>query len=349
MKNITVISSACGAMFMPGFFKCLRENGERNIRIIGIDISDNPMLGGLIDEYYQVPAYTSNNYIDTIIEICIKEKVDIFFPHISMELPIVLSRIDIFKRNNIKVAITDNNTLLVANNKYKLYEFMKEKGFVIPKYYLIKSLNDYGDVLSKLGYPNKPVCIKVTESSGSRGIRIIKPKFSRADSFLYSKPSSIETSYDDMYSTLKEFTHFPEIFAMEYLPGCEYTVDLLADHGKTLYICGRRNLESSISIAMKTITEKKDEAYQLCQAIVYALKLDGNIGFDFMLDENDNPILTDLNPRITATIVLYLKAGINFPYLRIKQLLNEDLPKINEKYGVKLIRKYLEIFEGNDI
>ena len=39
MKDITVLSSACGAFFMPGFFKCLKENKERNITIIGADLS----------------------------------------------------------------------------------------------------------------------------------------------------------------------------------------------------------------------------------------------------------------------------------------------------------------------
>ena len=70
----------------------------------------------------------------------------------------------------------------------------------------------------------------------------------------------------------------------------------------------------------------------------------------FMLDENDTPWLTDLNPRVTATIILYAGAGMNFPYLRIKQLLGEELPKIELKYGTKLVRKYWDVlFDENGI
>lgn len=130
---------------------------------------------------------------------------------------------------------------------------------------------------------------------------------------------------------------------MEYLPGVEYTVDLLAEHGKTLYIAGRRNTTSSLSIAQTSVVEKKDSAYQLCEDIVRELELDGNIGFDFMLDENDMPWLTDLNPRVAATIILYAGAGLNLPYLRVKQLLGEVMPKVDIKYGTKLIRKYWDI------
>ena len=140
----------------------------------------------------------------------------------------------------------------------------------------------------------------------------------------------------------------PDLFAMEALPGCEYTVDLLADKGNVLCIAGRRNISSSMSIAQESIVEEKTDAFQLCKQIVKLLGLDGNIGFDFMLDANDNPVLTDLNPRITATIVLYAAAGINFPYLRVKQLLGEKIGPAHIKAGVSLIRKYDDLIIDSD-
>ena len=66
-----------------------------------------------------------------------------------------------------------------------------------------------------------------------------------------------------------------------------------------------------------------------------------------MLDENDKPVLTDLNPRVTATVVLFKFAGLNLPYLRVKQLLGEPLPEIDIKYGIKMKRRYLEMFCDN--
>ncbi len=52
----------------------------------------------------------------------------------------------------------------------------------------------------------------------------------------------------------------------------------------------------------------------------------------------------DINPRITATVSLFAAAGLNLPYLRIKQLLNETLPKCEVHYGTRLKRRYDEIF-----
>ena len=345
MKDLTILSTACGAMFMPGFFNCLKENGERNIKIIGVDMADNPFMDNLLDGYYQVPTYTDDNYVDILLDICKKERIDIFFPQISMELPIILKRINDFRRLGVKVAMSDGQTLNVANNKFKLYEHMKKHGLRTPEYYHINNVDELVEGAKKLGFPEMNVVVKVTESSGSRGVRIIKNNLCRVENFLYKKPSSFDISMEDMCKTIEECKELPDTIVMEYLPGCEYTVDLLADHGKTLYIAGRRNYESSMSIAMASLIEKKDNAYKLCEEIVSTLGLDGNIGFDFMLDENNNPVLTDLNPRITATIIIYKDGGLNLPYLRVKQLMGEKLPEISIKYGIRMKRRYWDVFE----
>ena len=348
MKDLVVLSSACGAFFMPGFFKCLKANGERNIKIIGCDISDDPAMNFLVDKYYKVPRYTDKEYVDSLLEICKKENVDIFFPQISMELPFILERKPHFEQIGVKVAISDKETLATANCKYQLYQFMREKGLETPEFFLVDSSRTLITRIGELGYPDRPVCIKMTENSGSRGVRIIRPNLSQSESFMHEKPSSINVSLEEMCEILDGCNPMPTIMAMEYFPGIEYTVDLLAEHGITLYIAGRRNTTSSMSIAQTSVVDKIESAYKLCKDIVRELKLDGNIGFDFMLDENGKPWLTDLNPRVTATIVIYAGAGLNLPYLRIKQLLGETLPDIDIKYGTKLMRKYWDILYNDN-
>ena len=344
LKDIKVLSTACGAFFMPGFFRCLKENHEREVTIVGTDLSsDTQQMSLLVDKYYQVPQYTDSNYVDVLLNICRAEQIDVFFPHISMELPFILERMEDFKQLGVKVAISDSNTLATANSKLRLYEFMKEKGLTTPRYFKIDTSDSLRKCIAELGYPQKPVVVKMTENSGSRGVRIVRANVDKAHLFMYDKPSSMNVTMDEMCAIIDECTPIPPMMAMEYLPGVEYTVDLLADHGKVLYIAGRRNTTSNMSIAQSSVVEKKDSAYKLCKDVVRELNLDGNIGFDFMLDDDDTPWLTDLNPRVTATIILYAGAGLNFPYLRVKQLLDEPLPQIDVKYGTKLVRKYQDI------
>lgn len=87
MKDITVLTTACAAMFMPGFFRCLKENGERRIKIIGVDMAADPMMGQLLDGYYQVGACTAPGYVEQLLDICRRERVEYFSPIFPQSCP----------------------------------------------------------------------------------------------------------------------------------------------------------------------------------------------------------------------------------------------------------------------
>jgi carbamoyl-phosphate synthase large subunit len=348
MKDLTVLSTACSSAFMPGFFRCLKSNKERNIRIIGVDMQYDPSIKLLVDTFYQVPAVTSDDYVDKIIDICRKEKVDVFFPQMSSELLIINENKSRFENIGVMVSLSTSDTLHIANNKLKLYKFMDDNNLPTPDYFHIKNISDLEKTCNVLGYPEKAVCLKLTESSGSRGVRIIDSSKSRYDIFVNDKPNSIYTTLKDMVEVLSEKNDLPEMIVMEYLPGIEYSVDLLAVNGRVQYIVGRKNNVSLMSIAQDSTLAEEPIAYKLCIDLVRLMNLDGNIGFDFLYDEDGIPILMDINPRITATISVSAAGGVNFPYLRIKQLLGEELPEVNINYGVRLKRKYSEVFTNKD-
>ena len=77
MKDITVLITAAGNVFMPGTTACFRNNGERNIRLIGADMNDDKTMLEMVDTYYPVPRGDDPKYVDIILDICKKEKVDI--------------------------------------------------------------------------------------------------------------------------------------------------------------------------------------------------------------------------------------------------------------------------------
>lgn len=199
-----------------------------------------------------------------------------------------------------------------------------------------------------MGYPDEAVCLKIVSGSGSRGVRIIDSNKSRYQIFAHEKPNSFFTSYEDMLSVMREVDVLDEMMLVEYMPGSEYTVDLLADNGEVLYQVGRENTVSLMSIAQESVLVPNKHAYEVTKSIVRLLKMDGNIGFDFMKNGEGLPVLMDINPRITATVSVIAAGGVNLPYLRIKQLLGEKLPELTVNYGVRLKRRYHEMFTDKD-
>lgn len=343
-KNLTVLLSACGAQFAPGLVKCLKDNGEREIRVIGIDMHYDPTLDGLYDGIYEVPAASDPKYIDVILDICKKENVDVVLPFMSAELIPFLDRKAEFDKQGIKVAVGDRKTIETTINKYNFYAFLKAQGLKVPKFHVIKKASELKGACEAVGYPEYPVCVKATELSGSRGIRMIDPSKSRFDILFGEKPNSFFTSFEDLQATLNERPEMPEMMAMEYLPGEEGSVDLIADHGKILYMCYRESNVNLASIPQAATLSYNKEAYEIAESVVKALGLDGSADLDFKYDRDGKPVLMEINPRIAATMQIFKEGGLNLPYLRIKQLLGEELPKIDIKYGVKMKRRYLEMF-----
>jgi len=84
----------------------------------------------------------------------------------------------------------------------------------------------------------------------------------------------------------------------------------------------------------KEATEIVTEANRL-------LRLNGNIGYDFKRDEDGELKLLEINPRISATVSLVVKAGLNIVEYGVFQGLGLPFPEdIVPLYGMRLQRVY---------
>ena len=343
MKDITVLITAAGNVFMPGTTACLRNNGERNIRLIGADMSDDPTMLNMVDAYYAVPRGDDPSYIDVLLDICRKEKVDVVLPIMSVELEKLSVSRDKFESIGTKISVSNIDGLRVANDKLKLLSYMRDREYPCAQFYSIKTLNELDEAVFKLGYPLKKVCVKATNASGSRGFRILNANTSMFDKFFNDKPSSSEMKLEEFRQILAEKNKFPELLVMEYLPGAEFTVDALADKGKVLECCCRKGLHMENSIMLDSQVVKRTDIEKLCSNIITDLNLDGNIGFDIKERANGIPIIMECNPRITAGVPVFYYAGVNLPYLCVKKILGEKLPKSKIQYGLTVKRRGQEM------
>ena len=342
-KDISVLITAAGNVFMPGTTSCIKNNGERTIRLVGADMSEDSTILQMCDAAYPVPRGTDPSYTDVLLNICREEKIDILLPIMSVELDALAVNKDKFAAIGTRVSVSDAEALSVANNKRKLLDFMKQNGLPCADYYTVHSIEEIKETAAKLGYPEKRICIKATDGSGSRGFRILDETFSRFDSFLHDKPSSGIIRMEELVSVLEEAEVVPEMIVMEYLPGPEYSVDLLADKGNSLITCCRKSLRMENSIMLEAEIVNNPAVTSLCEQTTRLLGLDGNIGFDIRERADGTPLIMECNPRITAGIPFFALAGVNLPYLCIKKLLGEELPHTEPVLGTIIKRRWLEM------
>src|SRR5258708_25712001 len=86
-KPTTIRVTAAGAPGAAALLRGLRENGEREVRLVGVDMSERAIGRHLTDAFHLVPAGADPGYADAVLEIAEREGVDVVLPQSSHDLP----------------------------------------------------------------------------------------------------------------------------------------------------------------------------------------------------------------------------------------------------------------------
>jgi len=238
LKSLTVLLTSSGNRFAPSYIDCLKNNYERRkVRVICTDVFNQPIIQHKADRFYLLPHGRSKKYVDKLIRLCKKEKVDVIIPCSGSETFTISKKINLFHDNGIFPTVSNYNSLKITKYKHKVYGKLKENNIPIPKYFLVKSKKEFKDAIRELGFPKKPICFKpsqYTSSGGGRGFRILRKNNSMGKIILEHKPNSSEIDLKTSLSIFESNTN-PQILVMEYVPDHFMgSVYVLANKGRTI-------------------------------------------------------------------------------------------------------------------
>ena len=241
--------------------------------------------------------------------------------------------------------VSDAPSLEIAINKSSLYEFLQWRAIDVPAFRIVATIEKFRQAVSELGYPEKKVCFKPSVSNGSRGFRIIRNDIDDLHLLFNEKPNSTYISFEEAARILLSGT-FPELLVTEYLPGEEYSVDCLVDHGRPVLIVPRlrKKMVNGISVEGEFIHEESIINY--CDKVLKALHLHGNIGLQVKKSSAGKFLILEINPRVQGTIVAAFGAGVNLPVLALKQELKLPVKpeELQVKWGTKFSRFWEEVY-----
>ena len=179
MKECTVLMTGCGAPGAPGIIRCLRKNGERDIRIVAVDRNENAGARDLVDAFYSVPSAEKEDFLPAVLDICRRESVQIVIPIVTRELMKFARARAEFEALGAKVSVMEPDKLEIVNNKAHLLDAMRAHGLRTPEYRRVHTVEKLKAAVSALGYPEKALCVKAAVGNGSRGIRMLNANISR--------------------------------------------------------------------------------------------------------------------------------------------------------------------------
>jgi len=346
--EINVLMTGAGAPGAAGILKCLHSNPD--LKVIVADANSNAVGRWLNadlqrDSFEKIPFAHEKNFIEELLSICERRNIHVLIPLVTRELIPLAQNKKKFEEWDTRVLVSNVDSLEIANNKSRLYQFLEWRGIEVPGYRVVDNIDQFKLAVEELGASQRSVCFKPSVSNGSRGFRVIANDMDEYDLLFNEKPNSTYISFNDAVRILSS-KPFPELLVAEYLPGEEYSVDCLADYGECKLIIPRLRTKmiNGISVEGEFVNEGNIIAY--CSEIIKELKLHGNIGIQVKRSLAGKFLVIEINPRVQGTIVAGLGAGINLPVLAIKQELGLPISdeELQVKWGTKFSRYWSEVY-----
>ena len=199
--NILILSAGTRNKIVQYFKNEIGNSGK----VIATDMSELAPAIYEADKFYIVPAMSDPKYLDIILDICKKEKVDALFTLIDPEISLIAKNKTRFLDIGTIPLVSEYEQVELAFDKYKMFCYLKENGFKTAKSYVDK--NEFYTDLDE-GKINFPVFVKPVK--GSASINISKVNSKKEIDLLF-----------DLYDNL---------IIQEFLNGQEIGADVYIDH-----------------------------------------------------------------------------------------------------------------------
>jgi carbamoyl-phosphate synthase large subunit len=311
MRQITVVVTASGAPGTAALLRALRENGERDVRLVGTDMSERSVGRHLCDAFHLVPAGSDPGFVDAMLAVAEREGADAILPQSSFDLGALASEKGRFP---MPVLVSRPDTITRSNDKAESYELLHRLSIPAPEFRRVRGARQVDAAARELGYPDRPVCFKPVFSSGSRGFRILDPTVDRAHQLLHERPGSVAMRLDEALELLPE-EGGTELLVMELATGGERTVDGIAN-GRDVVLGHPKTREAMrAGLAMYFVTLEDESLMELAGKIVAELSIEHFFNIQLVGEH-----VIEINPRI-STIVY--QEDVNLPYLGVKRALGE--------------------------
>jgi carbamoyl-phosphate synthase large subunit len=312
VNPITVLVSACGAPGTAALLRALRENGEREVRIVGTDMGELAIGRHLADAFHRVPAGSDPGFADAMLAVCRDESVDAVLPQSSFDLLGLAEAKDRFE--GIAVLVAPPEAIHRSNDKAESYALLDRIGVRGPAWRRVSGGDAVAAAARDLGYPDADVCMKPVFSSGSRGFRVLSASADRREQLLTNRPGVAEAlRLEDLLDLLGDDA--TELLVMELAAGKERTIDGIAVDGRIALGHAKTREAMRAGLAMYFETLADPGLMETAARIVAELRIDHFFNIQLVGER-----VIEVNPRI-STIVY--QEDLNLPYLGVKHALGE--------------------------
>lgn len=297
--NILILSAGTRNKIVQYLKKEMAGNGN----VIATDMSVLAPAIYEADKYYIVPRMTDNGYLDVILDICKKERINGVLSLIDPELSLLAENSDRFADIGTTVIGSSYALCEMSLDKMQMFEWLSKHNYKCAKSYMDKD-TFYEDVdAGRITYP-----VFVKPARGSASIAISK---------VYDK-ETLELL----------FSHDDELMIQEFLDGQEIGADVYIDtiSGEVVSIFTKKKLKMRSGETDKSVSFKDEKLFELITDFVKKAGYRGQIDID-IFDINGEYYISEVNPRFGGGYPHAYESGCNHMKLiknNLRGVMNEN-------------------------
>jgi carbamoyl-phosphate synthase large subunit len=291
---LRVLVTGAGGPAAIAAMKSLRA--EESVQLIAADM--DPWAAGLYltAERTLLPAGLAPEFTAVLLDRCRALGVDVVLPTVDAELQPLARAREEYAAAGVALLLAPAAALDIILDKLTLAEHCA--GVVqVPRTEM------FGPDLDPAGW-TYPAVVKPRRGSGSRGVVIV-----------------------DSAAALAALDRSPSLILQEFLPGEEYSVDVLADAtGRVIASVPRlrARVDSGVSVGGRTVHDPEVERFGRVVAQATGVTYVANV--QCRRDAEGVPALLEVNPRMPGTLGLTIASGVDMPRLALASLLGKPLP-----------------------
>ena len=288
--------------------------------IVATDASE---LGSAIydaDKYYIVPPITEPNYIDFILDICVREKIVGVLSLIDPELSLLAKNETKFKSVGTTVIGSSYELCEMALDKMQMFQWLKNHAYNCAQSWMDKTEFYKAIDAAEISYP-----VFVKPYRGSASISISK---------VYDKETV------DLL-----FAHENDLMIQEFLDGQEIGADVYVDmiSGEVVSIFTKKKIKMRAGETDKAVSFKDPKLFELIERFVLEAGYRGQIDID-IFEINGEYYVSEVNPRFGGGYPHAYECGCDHMKMILENLKGQVNPKVIGDYdeGVYMM-KYNEV------
>lgn len=270
--NILILSAGTRNKIVQYFKKAVGNDGV----VVATDMSSIAPAIYEADKHYIVPRMTAPGYLDVILEICDKEKINGVLSLIDPELSLLAKNKDRFNAIGTEVIGSEYDVCEMSLDKIKMYEFCISNGFKAAKSW--NNLNEFKSAFERkeISFPVfvKPQC-------GSASIAISKVYDMKTVDMLF------EHTNEDEQLMIQEFLNGQEI-------GADVYIDMIS--GEVVSIFTKKKIVMRAGETDKAVSFKDEKLFELIKDFVQKAGYIGQIDID-IFDVDGEYYISEVNPR----------------------------------------------------